>query len=74
MSYISRTWQRSGCKGVYVDRRRVVDELVKEQFVEVLPEEVKVWAKERKSNTSEEAGQLTEDYRQARKVEFVDSR
>ena len=39
-----------------VDRRAVVEELVKEQFTEVLPEEVKVWVKERKPRTSEEAG------------------
>ena len=30
------------------NRQAVVDALVKEQFVEVLPEEVKVWVKERK--------------------------
>ena len=30
------------------DRAAVVDELVKEQFVDVLPEEVRVWVKERK--------------------------
>ena len=45
----------------------MVEELVKEQFTEVLPEEVKVWVKERKPRTSEEAGRLAEDYRQARK-------
>ena len=28
------------------DREAVIDVLVKEQFVEVLPEEVKVWVKE----------------------------
>ena len=49
------------------DRQAVVDELVNEQFVEVLPEEIKVWVKERKPRTSEEAGRLAEDYRQARK-------
>ncbi|XP_065901363.1 uncharacterized protein [Dysidea avara] len=49
------------------DRQAVVDELVKEQFVEVLPEEIKVWVNERKPRTSEEAGRLAEDYRQARK-------
>jgi len=59
---LAEKWLK-GC----VDRRRVVNKLVKEQFVEVLPEEVKVWVKERKPNTSEEAGQLAEDYRQARK-------
>ena len=45
----------------------MVDELVKEQFVEVLLEEVKVWVKESKPNTSEKAGRLAEYYRQVRK-------
>jgi len=48
----------------------VVEELVKEQFTEVLPEEVKVWVKERKPGTSEEADRLAEDYRQARKKDL----
>ena len=43
---------------------------MKEQFVEVLPEDVKVWVKERKPGTSEEAGRLAEDYRQARKADL----
>ena len=47
-----------------------MDALVKEQFVEVLPEEVRVWVKERKPRTSEDAGRLAEDYRQARKMEL----
>jgi len=37
------------------DRPAVVDAEVKEQFVEVLPEEVKVWVKERKARTTQEA-------------------
>ena len=44
--------------------------VVKEQFVGVLPEEVRVWVKERKPRTTQEAGRLAEDYRQARKVEL----
>ena len=36
-------------------RQAVLDAVVKEQFVEVLPDEV-VWVKERKPLTSEEAG------------------
>ena len=52
------------------DRPAVVDAVVKEQFVEVLPEEVKVWVKERKPRTTQEAGRLAEDYRQARKTEL----
>jgi len=47
-----------------------VDAQVKEQFVKVLPEDVKAWVKERKPRTSEEAGRLAEDYRQARKADL----
>jgi len=45
------------------DRPAVVDAVVKEQFVEVLLEEVRVWVKERKPRTTQEAGRLAEDYR-----------
>ena len=38
--------------------------------MEVLPEEVRVWVKERKPRTSEDAGRLAENYRQARKTEL----
>jgi len=41
----------------------VVGVLVKEQFVKVLPEEVRVWVKERKLRTTQEAGKLAEDHR-----------
>ena len=51
----------------------VLDAVVKEQFVELLPDEVRVWVKERKPKTSEEAGKLAEDYRQARKAELCAS-
>ena len=43
---------------------------MKEQFIEVLPEEAKVWVKEHKPETSEKAGSLAEDFRQARKKEL----
>ena len=51
-------------------REKVVDVVVKEQFIEVLPEEAKVWVKERKPETSEKAGSLAEDFRRARKKEL----
>ena len=51
-------------------RDKVVDVVVKEQFIEVLPEEAKVWVKEHKPETSEKAGSLAEDFRQARKKEL----
>ena len=43
---------------------------MKEQLIEVLPEEVRVWVKERKPRTTQEAGRLAEDYHQPRKVEL----
>ena len=52
------------------DRLAVVDAVVKEQFVEVLPEEVKVWVKEWKPKPTQEAGRLAEEYQQARKTEL----
>ena len=48
------------------NREVVMEVLVKEQFVEVLPEEIRVWVKERKPRTTQEAGRLAKDlYRQA---------
>ena len=41
-----------------------VDAVIKEQFMEVLPEGVRVWVKERKPDSSEAAGCLAEDYMQ----------
>ena len=52
------------------DRQAVIDTVVKEQFMEVLPDDVRIWVKERKPQSSEEAGKLAEDYRQARKAEL----
>ena len=48
----------------------MIDEIVMEQFISVLPEEVRVWVKERKPRSSEEAGRLAENYRQARKSDL----
>ena len=52
------------------NRAAVVDVIAKEQFIETLPEEVRVWVKERKPRTTQVACRLAEDYRQARKVEL----
>ena len=40
--------------------------MVKEQLLTTLPEDVRVWVTERKPRTAAEAGQLAEDYLQAR--------
>ena len=54
-------------------RQAINDAVVTEQFVDVLPNNVRVWVKERKPRSSEEAGRLAEDYRQARKTELWSS-
>ena len=51
-------------------KQAVLDAVVKEQFMEVLLDDVRVWVKEWKPRTSEEAGKLAEDYRQALKAEL----
>ena len=38
--------------------------------MEVLPDDVRTWVKERKPRSSKEAGKLAEDYRQARKAKL----
>ena len=49
-------------------REQVIDTIVKEQFVLALPVDVRVWVMERRPLTSAEAGQLAENYHQARKL------
>ena len=46
----------------------MIDVLVLEQFVTMLPEEVRVWVKEHKPESSVIAERLAEDYQQARKT------
>ena len=43
------------------------DLIVREQLINSLPDDVRIWVKERKPKTSEEAGALADDYVQARK-------
>ena len=42
--------------------------MVTEQLLNMLPKEIRVWVKERKPKTSMAAGELADDYLQARKV------
>ena len=42
--------------------------IVTKQFITMLPEEIRVWVKECKPETSMIAGKLAEDYQQARKT------
>ena len=59
-----------GCGSV----QEVVDAVVKEQLLQSLPEDVRVWVSERKPATSAEAGRLAENYLQARRQSSSGSR
>ena len=59
---LAAKWMKS-CKTV----EELQDLVVLEQFINALPEEIRVWVKERKPKTSEEVSQLADDYVQARK-------
>lgn len=48
-------------------RQKVIDNVVQEQFIDMLPEEARVWVKEWKPNSSIEAGKLAKEFRQARR-------
>ena len=43
-----------------------MDQVILEQLLNTLPQEVRVWVRERKPKTSEEASQLADDYVQVR--------
>ena len=43
-------------------RAKVIDMIVMEQFITMLPEEISVWVKEHKPGTSMISGKLAEDY------------
>ena len=66
---LAQKWMR-GCTTV----EELLDRVVMEQFLETLPTEVRIWVRERTPKTSGEAGQLAEDYEQARKTSREGSR
>ena len=51
----------------YQTRAELLDQVVLEQFLKSLPDEVRVFVKERKPTSSEQASKLADDFRQARK-------
>ena len=59
---LAEKWMQ-GCE----TKEELKDLVILEQLVNTLPEDVRVWVKERKPKTSMEAGQLADDYIQARK-------
>ena len=52
----------------------VKDLVVMEQLINMLPVDVRIFVKERKPKTSEEAAKLADDYWQARKSSFGDKK
>ena len=54
-----------GCKTV----EEVRDMMVKEQLLDALPWELKIWLAERKPNTSKDAAELANTYLRARRLE-----
>ena len=59
---VFRKWTRS-CTTV----EQLADLMVKEQLLNTLPMNVKIWVEERRPGTAEEAAQLADDYFRARK-------
>ena len=51
-------------------REKVVDAIVKEQLLESLTEDARIFVKERKPKDCDEAAKLAEDYRQARGIKM----
>ena len=52
-------------------REQVIDQIILEQFLKTLPEDIRVFVRERSPGSSEEAAKLADDYLQARKEELV---
>ena len=44
-----------------------MDSIIKEQFITILPEEARIWVKERKPKSSKDAGTSVEDFQHARR-------
>ena len=47
-------------------QKELLDLMIKEQLLRMLPEDVRIWVNERKPKNSQEAGELAENYLQAR--------
>ena len=53
-------------------REEVLEQLAVEQLLESMPEDVRIWIRERKPKTCAEAGELADDYVHAGQVEWND--
>ncbi len=60
---VARKWLND-CDNV----EEVLEAVVLEQLLDKLPAEMRVWVRKRKPATTTKAGQLAEDYRQARRM------
>ena len=60
---LTQKWSK-GCK----TPEDFVELIATEQLLEALPTEVRIWVRERKPKTATEAGQLADDYVQARSL------
>ena len=60
---LGKKWLRQ-----YDTIEKIVEAVVQEQLLNALPQYLRVWVRERKPTTSLEAGQLADDYVQARKL------
>ena len=52
-------------------REEVIDQIILEQFLKTLPDEVRVFVRERSPGTSIEAAKLADDYLQARREDLA---
>ena len=52
----------------YTTREEVLEIVTTEQLINTMPDEMRVWVRERKPKTSVQAGDLADDYVQARKI------
>ena len=59
---LSREWTKDK-----ISAEEIVDLMVTEQFLTTRPQELRVWVTDRKPKTSTEAGQMADEYVQARK-------
>ena len=64
MHNLTRKWAKD-CKKV----EDVLELIATEQRLEALPTNIRIWVRERKPKTAIEAGQLADDYVQARRQE-----
>ena len=61
LTHLATRWTRE-C----TSKKELLDLMIKEQLLRMLPEDVRIWVNKRKPKNSQEAGELAENYLQAR--------